>query len=435
MSLYGALMTGVAGLNANSTALSVASANIANVNTIGYKNATSSFSTLLASASGTGDPSSAGVISRAGQNVAQQGLLTTTQSATDLAISGNGFFTVSKDASGNGVLYTRAGSFAPDASGNLKNAAGLYLLGWQLDSAGNPPTNPNTMSAINVSNLAGKAQASSTMSLQANLQASTTAVGAYTAGDMNAGTVTPQFQRTINVYDSQGGSQPLELSFVKTGANTWAYEVSYQGAAANIGGAGNNPIATGTMSFNSDGSLADADTGTAGAQNTINVTIPWAAASGLTSQPITLSMGTVGSSDGMSQFDTPSTMTNASVDGAVFGSVTGLSISEDGIVAAQFSNGLSQDVFKLPLATFANPNGLSAVSGNAYTTTITSGTPIIASANSGGAGSILSSELESSTVDLATEFTNLITTQRAYSASARIVTTTSQMLDQLLQMQ
>ena len=435
MSLYGALMTGVAGLNANSTALSVASSNIANVNTVGYKTATSSFSTLLASASGSGDPSSASVITRAGQNVTQQGLLTTTQNSTDLAISGNGFFTVAKDSAGTGVVYTRAGSFAPDAQGNLKNAGGLYLMGWALDSAGNPPTNPNLLSAINVNNLAGKAQPSTTVSLQANLQASTAAVGSYTVGDMNAGTVTPDFQRTINVYDSQGGSQPLAMSFVKTGANTWAYEVSYQGAAANIGGAGNNPIATGTMSFNADGSLKDADTGTAGAQNTISVTIPWAASSGLTSQNISVNMGTVGSSDGMSQFDTPSALTSSKVDGAVFGSVTGLSIGEDGIVAAEFSNGLSQDVFKLPLATFTNPNGLSPVSGNAYTTTVASGTPIVSPANTGGAGSILASELESSTVDLATEFTNLITTQRAYSASARIVTTTSQMLDQLLQMQ
>ena len=434
MSLYGAMMTGVAGLNANSMALSVASSNIANVNTVGYKTATSSFATLLASSSGAGDPSSASVITRAGQNITQQGLLTTTQNTTDLAISGNGFFTVSKDALGNGLLYTRAGAFAPDSAGNLKNAGGLYLQGWQLDSAGNPPTNVNAMTAINVNNLAGKAEPTARVTIQANLKASTTPVGAYTPGDITAGTVTPDFQRTVNVYDSQGGSQPLALSFIKTGANTWAYEVAYQGPAANIGGAGVNPIATGTMSFNSDGTLKDTDTATAGAQNSIAVTIPWVAASGLSSQTVTMDMGTIGSSDGMSQFDTPSALTNSTVDGAVFGSVTGLTISENGTVVAQFSNGLSQDVFKLPLTTFTNPNGLSPVSSNAYATTVASGTPIISPANSGGAGSIMSNELESSTVDLATEFTNLITTQRAYSASSKIVTTASQMLDELLAM-
>jgi flagellar hook protein FlgE len=173
MSLYGAMMTGVAGLDANSKALSVASSNIANVNTIGYKTATSNFATLLASAAGTSDPSSAGVVATAGQNVTQQGLLTTTSSSTDLAISGNGFFVVNQNASNTGTLeYTRAGSFSTDSTGNLKNANGLYLLGWTLDSSGNTPTNPSDLTTINVSNLSGKAEASSSISIQANLQAS-----------------------------------------------------------------------------------------------------------------------------------------------------------------------------------------------------------------------------------------------------------------------
>ena len=127
--------------------------------------------------------------------------------------------------------YTRAGSFTPDENGNLKNAAGLYLLGCKLDSQGNVPTNSSALSLINVASLSGKAQATTTLGIQANLQASATVAGGYTAGDMTAGTVTPDFQRTINVYDSQGGSQPVTFSFVKTAANTWAYEVAYAGAA------------------------------------------------------------------------------------------------------------------------------------------------------------------------------------------------------------
>ena len=435
MSLYGAMMTGVAGLSANSTALSVASSNIANVNTVGYKTATSNFSTLLASAAGNSDPSSAGVIATAGQNVTKQGLLTTTSSPTDLAISGNGFFVVSQSPTDNTTQeFTRAGSFTADSSGNLKNANGLYLLGWKLDTSGNPPTNPNDMSYINVNNLSGKAVASTKIALQANLQASATTVAAYnaTTNNMASGAVTPDFQRTINVDDAQGGTQPLEFSFVKTAANTWAYEVSYQGASGNV--TGSNPIATGTMSFNADGSLANANTSASPATGLVSITVPWSAASGLTTQTLKLTMGTVGSTDGITQYDTASTLTSANVDGAVYGSVSGLSIATDGMVNANFSNGLSQAVFKIPLATFANPDGLSEISGNAYTTTPDSGTPIVNTAGTGGSGSIQSSELEGSTVDLATEFTNLITTQRAYSASARIVTTASEMLDQLLQM-
>jgi flagellar hook protein FlgE len=436
MSLYGAMMTGVAGLSANSTALSVASSNIANVNTVGYKAATSEFATLLASAAGTSDPSSAGVTATAGQNVTQQGLLTTTSSSTDLAISGNGFFVVSSSPTDTSTQeYTRAGSFTTDSSGNLKNASGLYLMGWALDSDGNTPTNPSDLSLINVSNLSGKAVASTKITLQANLQASATEDSSYTTGDMTSGTVTPDFQRTINIDDSQGGTQPLEFSFVKTAANTWAYEVSYSGDSSDI--TGSNPIATGTMTFNADGSLANAvPTGSTSstATGTISISVPWSSTSGLTAQPLSVNMGTVGSTDGVTQYDTTSTLTSANVDGAVYGSVSGISIASDGTVSANFSNGLTQAVFKIPLATFANPDGLAEVSGNAYTSTPDSGSPVVNVASTGGSGTINSKELEGSTVDLATEFTNLITTQRAYSACSRIVTTASQMLDELLQM-
>jgi flagellar hook protein FlgE len=435
------MMIGVSGLDANSRALSVSSSNIANVNTVGYKASGNAFATLLASAVGSGDVSQAGVIANQAQNITEQGGITSTQSATDLALSGNGFFVVSPNLNSTAggsqsLLYTRAGSFTPDSQGNLKNTAGLYLQGWPLDASGAVPTDRNDLTNINVNNLAGKAEATTKLSMKANLQASTAITTPYSQGDMAAGTVKPDFQRTINVYDSQGGAQPLQVSYVKTSANTWAYEVTYQGAGANIGSPLNNLIAKGTMSFNADGTLKTADTSAATPTGSINVTIPWASsASGLNPQPISIDMGTVGSSDGITQFDNPSALVSSSVDGALFGSLSGVSIDSDGFVTAQFSNGLSQKVFKLPVATFANPDGLSAVSGNAYAASNASGTPTIGEANLGGAGVIQSQALEGSTVDLATEFTNLITTQRAYSASARIVTTADQMLQTLEQIQ
>jgi flagellar hook protein FlgE len=430
MSLTGAMMIGVTGLNANSKALSIASSNIANVNTVGYQAGQNNFSTLLAAPMGSGDISSQGVISIGTQNVTQQGLLQTTQSPTDLGINGNGFFVVNQLSDGSGrTLYTRAGNFTPDSNGDLKNAAGFYLMGWPVDINGNIPTDRNDMSPVNVAGLSGKAQATTEMTVQANLQAST-AVKAYTTGQMASGAVTPDFTRTINVYDSQGGAQPLGISFVKTGANTWAYEVSYQGAGTNI--TGTNPIATGTMTFNSDGTLANADGSATPATGMINVTVPWnPATSGLQPQALSLNMGTVGSSDGLTQFDSPSALVNSSVNGALFGNLTGVNSDPNGFVTAQFSNGLVQKIYKLPMATFSNPNGLAAVSGNAYAVTNESGNAIVGEANTGGAGSISSSSLESSTVDLAGEFTNLITTQRAYSASARIITTADQMLQRL----
>jgi flagellar hook protein FlgE len=428
MSLYGALLTGVSGLSAQSQALSTTSANIANVDTVGYKASENDFATVLTSTLG-GSDSQAGVIASSVQNVTQQGLLATATSPTDLGITGAGFFvTSSSPTNTQNQYYTRAGNFAPDSSGNLVNAQGYYLLGYPVSTTGTTTTVSSTLTPVNISNLSGKADASANMSIEANLQASSTVDSTYVAGDMTNGTATPDFTRTIDVYDSQGGSQPLQFSFIKTGANTWAYEASYEGAAGNI--TGTNPIATGTMSFNSDGTLANANT--AGPPTgSIAVTIPWSAASGLGAQTVSVNMGTVGSSNGITQFDSASTLTGSTVDGALFGSLTGVSVNSSGFVSAQYSNGLTEQIYQIPLANFANSDGLFAVSGTAYTSSPASGVPTLNAPTTGGTGSIDSSELESSTVDINKEFSNLIMTQNAYSAAARIVTTADQMLQTL----
>ena len=428
MSLYGALNIGVAGLAANSQALSATSSNIANVNTVGYKNQTASFSTIL-NTSGISGSSSAGVSAFISQDVTMQGLPTSTSSPTDMSISGSGFFVVAANADGSGAQqYTRAGSFTSDENGNLKNSAGLYLLGYKLDSAGAVPTDTSALNLVNVSSLSGKAQATENLGIQANLQSSATAATGYVTGDMTAGTVTPEFKRTINIYDSLGGSQPITFSFVKTAANTWAYEAAYAGSALNLSSA--NPIGTGSVTFNSDGTLKNVN-GAAPAAGSFDLTIPWAATTGLASQVVTINLGAVGGTSGLAQFDSASTLNGSSPDGSPFGNVTGVQVARDGTVTAQFSNGLLQDVYKIPIATFTNADGLSQVNGNAYVATKASGAASVNLASTGGAGAIASKSLEASTVDLASEFTNLITTQRAYSASARIITTANEMLQEL----
>jgi flagellar hook protein FlgE len=423
----------VAALDANSQAMSITSSNIANVNTVGYKDSEADFSTFLTSAYGS-SINEASVLVNSQQNVTQQGVLQAASSTTDLGIQGNGFFVTSQSpTSTSNLYYTRAGDFTPDSGGDLVNGSGYYLLGYPMTTAGGATTTGTALQPINVSNLEGSAEPTTQMVLQANLESSATVDSTYTPGDMTNGVVTPDFTRTINVYDSQGGSEPLDVSFIKTGANTWSYEVSYQGSAANISPA-TNPIATGTMSFNADGTLANANSTATPPTGNISLTIPFASASGLTPQAISLNMGTVGSSNGMTQYDSPSTLTNAGVDGAPYGSLTGVTIGTGGVVTAQYSNGLSQNVYQLPLATFANPDGLNAVTGNAYQASENSGAATINDADAGGSGTIQSSSLESSTVDLATEFTNLITTQRAYSAASRIVTTADTMLQTLEQL-
>jgi flagellar hook protein FlgE len=427
MSIYGALLTGVAGLQAQSSALSVSSANIANVDTVGYKADDANFETVLSSTVG-GTAGQTAVSEYNTQNVGQQGLLQTATSPTDLAISGNGFFVTSTSpTSTNTQNYTRAGNFAADADGNLVNGSGNYLLGYPVNASG--AATSSSLTPINIANLSGQASESSAISIQANLQSSSTVDSTYSPGDMAKGKVTADFTRTINVYDSQGGSQPLSFSFVETGANKWAYEVSYEGSGSNI--TGSNPIATGTMTFNTDGTLANANSPTVPATGTISVSIPWSAASGLSAQTLSVDMGTVGASNGITQFDSPSTLSGSTVNGALFGSLTGVSVNTNGYVSAQYSNGLTQMIYQIPLATFSNPNGLTPISGSAYSASQNSGVATLNAPNTDGTGTIESSQLESSNVDIDTEFSNLITTQNAYSAAARIVTTANQMLQTL----
>jgi flagellar hook protein FlgE len=292
------------------------------------------------------------------------------------------------------------------------------------------PTDTNTLDLVNVSSLSGKAVATTTATLQTNLDSTATVDSTYAAGDMANGTVAPDYETTINAYDSQGGVSPISMSFIRTGANTWSYEASYTGDSANITGA--NPIATGTLSFNSDGSLANVN-GASPASGTFSLTIPWSAASGLQSQTLSVNMGTVGQTGGLTQFNTASGGNQPTVDGSPYGSVTGVTVGTDGTVTAQFSNGLSQNIYKIPVVTFNNPDGLTALSGNAYAVSNQSGTANMNQAGTGGAGTIKSDSLEGSTVDLSSEFTNLITAQNAYSAAARIVTTADQMMQTLEQ--
>jgi flagellar hook protein FlgE len=426
MSLYGALLTGVSGLDANSRALSVTSSNIANVNTVGYKTSTANFSTFLASTGSAGSVSPSSVEVNSTQQLTRQGLLTTTASSTDLALNGNGFFIVTDNPlNPQSTFYTRAGSFSPDSHGLLKNTSGFYLEGWTLQPDGSMPANRSSLDMIDLSSLNGTAEATSTMALRANLQASATAVGGYVAGAMTSGAITPEFEQTVNVYDSQGTARPMQLAFVKTGADTWKYEIAYQGPAADIGGAGNNPVGAGTITFNADGTLSIPPTAT--------LNIPWAASTGLLPQTVSITLGTSGASNGITQYDAPSALTSANVNGAPYGALTSVSVDDQGYVSALFDNGIQKKVFKVAVATFANADGLAPVAGNAYQLTDESGTATILEAKSGGAGSIASNSVEASTVDLAKEFSDLITTQRAYSAATRIITTADQMLQELMQ--
>jgi flagellar hook protein FlgE len=439
MSLYGAMMMGIDGLDANANALSIYSSNIANVNTIGYKDTSAQFSTMLTQMMGGVDQ--AGVSTTAAQNNMQQGLLQQASSPTDLAVSGGGFFAVSANENGSGAtMYTRAGNFAPNADGYLANGAGFYLKGWPIGTNG-AVNSGNALSTINLNGLTSPPSATTTGSLVGNLNSADAVVTGYnyTSNNMTSGAITPSFTTTFNFTDSKGGTQQGTIDFCNIGNNQWAFEVNYS-PASNVGGTGSGPqlLTGGTMTFNSDGSLQGITDSTGAAESTVSVNLPFT--NGLANQTFALNLGTPGGvgnpggTDGFTDFASNDVLTSSKFDGEAAGTLSGVTIGKDGIVTAQFSNGQTKKVFQIPLASFGNPNALTATSGDAWLASTASGSAIYNAPTTGAAGSIQSGALEGSTVDLATEFTNLITSQRAYSASARIVTTADQMLQTLEQL-
>jgi len=431
MSIYTALRAGVSGLTANSSALAVISDNIANVNTVGYKRSGVDFSALVNAQNSNTTYNAGGVLPLTRQQISLQGSLEQSRSTTDLAISGDGFFIVSPNnqqlSNGGSVLFTRAGSFTIDADGYMVNAQGLFLQGWPVASDGSVTTSPTSLSAIeavNISGVGGLAEPTENVSINANLNSDQSPfTGPYAAGDMATGTVTPHFESSLEVFDSLGAPRTIAFGFLKTGPNTWQVE-SYARPNTNVtGGAlSGGLLASGTLTFNTDGTV-NGTTGTIGG----SFSIPWATATGASAQPITLDLET-----GMTQFAKSFGVTSVTADGVPPGDLVGLVLEGDGMLTAQFSNGRARALYQIPLATFLNPNGLAADQGGAFRTTLESGLYNINSANAGGAGRIVSGALEASNVDLAAEFTNLITTQRAYSAASRIITTADEMLEELL---
>lgn len=434
MSLYSALFSGVSGLNAESAAMAAVGDNIANINTVGYKNVDTQFSTMVADGKVGGNYVAGGVNAVSRPLVSRQGLLQASSSSTDLGIDGQGFF-VARSGKGadSAVSLTRAGSFAPDKEGYLRNSAGLYLQGWRLDAQGNYNNtgSVNGLEPIRLSDLTGTAASTSAMSLRANLKSTTPAfAGVYAAGNMASGAVSPTFSRSFDVYDAQGGSHQMTMGFLKTGANTWQAEIYVQ-PPTDVSATGGTAITTGlmqsgTVMFNPDGSLDKA-----GSTAALFAPVVPTWTNGAGSQPIVLNLGSDDGLDGLTQFNTDSSVINSNVNGGKLGNVASVQVSDTGKVSALFDDGTTRTVFQLPVATVPNPNALTRVSGNAFSVSDQSGSYAINAPGSLGAGSIQAFKLEASTADLAQEFTNMIRFQRAYSAASKIITTVDDMLQEV----
>ena len=459
MSINSAMLSGVAGLVSNSAALGAISDNIANVNTVGYKQNVTQFEDLVTASAAAGAYNSGGVQANVSQLIDQQGQLQQSSSPTDLAISGNGFFVVTPNSAGTtgGTTpsYTRAGSFTTDSAGYLKNSAGLYLQGWVANSQGVITANPSDLSklsTINIGNIGNIPDPTTKASLNLNLNAgqaiSTAASGgtysaatpadsmaAYTATNGASG-VAPDYSTQITAYDAQGGAHTFQLDFLKSSTpNQWNVEMVAV-PASDVTGTTNGQIATGVVAFNPDGTLNTTSTtfGTSAISigaSTATTGVAWAASLGLPAQSVNVNLS--GSPASVTQYDSASVTSSTAVDGGPAGTVSGVAVQANGDVVASFSNGAQKTIAQLALATFTNDDGLQSTSGDTYNQTIASGTATFKEPGQAGAGDISPSTLESSTVDLSTQFTSLITTQRAYEASSKIITTADQMLQALIQ--
>ena len=447
MSIFGAMRSGVTGLFSQSQALGMIADNIANVNTVGFKAVRPRFSTLVTAQSSADLHSPGGVQSRVEREVDQQGLLTSSAVSTDIAISGSGFFTVNDKTDGTGnTFFTRAGEFRPDKEGNLVNSGGHTLMGWPIDNNGTVQQT-NVLSAftvLNTANLTSAPVATTTIDIGANLPASAT------SGDANS--------LTAQVFDRQGGQHSLGLTFTRTATNnTWDVtgtisNGNFVDPDANNDGT-NDPLTTtgvfptgtiriGTLSFNQDGTLntitstsaTATDVGVVNATTSkFETTFDFDATTTTTADRVTVALdfGTLGQADGFTQFQGNFTPNFIEQNGKQFGSLNSVNIDENGITTALFDNGETRDIFQVPVITFNNPNGLQERTGNVYVETTNSGPAVALEPGRGGAGEIAPAALEQSTVDLADEFTRMIVTQRAFSASTRIITTADEMLEEL----
>jgi len=447
MSIFGAMRSGVTGLFSQSQALGMIADNIANVNTVGFKAVRPRFSTLVTAQASADLHSPGGVQSKVEREIDAQGLLTSSAVSTDIAISGSGFFTVNDQTDGTGnTFFTRAGEFRPDKEGNLVNSGGFTLMGWPIDSNGTvQQTNVlSAFSVLNTANLTSAPVSTSLIEIGANLPA------AATSGDANS--------LTAQVFDLQGGQHSLTLTYTKTATtNEWDITASITNAGivdpdSNNDGT-NDPLTTtgafaangirmGTMTFSNDGTLSSitsnsatgTDVGVVNATtNRFELTFDFDSTTSSTSDRVTVALdfGTPSQADGFTQFQGNFTPNFIEQNGKQFGSLSAVNIDDAGITTALFDNGETRDIFQVPVVTFNNPNGLQERTGNVYVETTDSGPAVALEPGRGGAGSIAPSALEQSTVDLADEFTRMIVTQRAFSASTRIITTADEMLEEL----
>jgi flagellar hook protein FlgE len=449
------LYAGVSGLKNHQTRMDVIGHNISNVNTYGYKFTRVTFQDMLSQTiAGASRPEETkggvnpkqvglGMTIAAIDRIFTQGSLQTTGNQTDLAISGDGFFVV---AHGDKNYYTRSGTFGIDKDGTVVNPAnGLKVQGWMStrNEAGEMTVNPSGSTEDLVIPIYGKIEARETTDVKykCNLDSRSPIVPDNATARMraSAGVTT-----NIDVYDSQGNNHRMTMSFWRTGSNQWTASAAVTGSTVPVTldmepGAGQanqlNPNSRINLRFSPDGRLISAaDGGTADEQNQgdLMTRVNYRLEGDPNVRTINVNLGSAGVLNGITQFSSPSTTKAVEQNGYGMGYMESFNVDNSGMITGVYSNGTRQMVGQVAMAVFTNPQGLTASGDNLFEVSNNSGLANIGPASEAGRGKIIAGSLEMSNVDLSDQFTDMIVTQRGFQANSKSITTSDQMLQELL---
>ncbi len=432
MSITSSMYTGVTGLVTYSSEMSVVSNNLANVNTVGFKNTRSGFADLLSAQEG-GVDIGRGVRMDSALPSFAQGVYQATNSPSDLTIQGNGLFIV-KDSAGL-PRYTRAGQFSLDKNKVLVSAEGATVQGFPLNTNGQAVGGLQNIDLGTGASILPKA--STKMNLAVNLDSTATTPTPTWAGvppgvvgttdTVNNWYAAKNFATTVNVFDSLGQEHQLTFLFRTQQASPPAWDYVVVAPITDVQAAPVNPtdlisVSAGTLKFNPNGTL-----------NTAASTIPNITMNGLTNGAANLQIPAANMSfTGSTQVASASSLSASQTDGSAPGSLTGFSIDQQGVITGQYTNGGLMPLYQVALADFPGVERLSPAGGTLWAQSPKSGDPIIGTPGGGGFGTTLAGGLEQSTVDVAQEFVAMISAQRGFQANSRVITTADQMYDDVV---
>lgn len=425
MGILSSLYTGVSGMTAQGEALGVIGDNIANANTIGFKASRAEFQDIISkNLKGIlgGNQIGRGVKMSAVNPILAQGNIDSTEKSTDLAISGDGYFKVKGS---DGDSYTRDGSFHFDREGFLVTNDNQRVQGFAADEKGNIL---NKLTDIKFPRAMIPAKGTKEIKMDLNLDSRMEPNKKFSVKDPYS---TSHYSTGVEIYDSQGNKHLLSMFFNKVGDRQWEYRGLCDGKEITGGTEGTmSEVVTGKLEFTVDGKLES--------QKLTSTKFNFKGGA-LQDQEIKFNFGDAIKDggkglDGTKQYGKSSDMVSWNQDGAAAGNINSLSFSDEGILTAVYSNGQAADLAQLALAKFENAEALFKVGNNRLKESRDSGSGYVGSPGTAGRGKLFAKSLERSTVDLATEFVNMIQNQRGFQANSKTITTTDELLNEVIQL-